>query len=93
MLPGRIDIPFIYSVQTVRDGRSFSTRIVNVTQGDSDELCFSGIFSFKTPETTLLDVQEQADLWKEYKVVLQNKKPKEFPEVVRKVIGRTLSCV
>lgn len=74
-------MPFVYSVQKIRDGRSFSTRIVHVTQGESDNICFSGLFSFKIPETSWLDVQDQVNLWEQYKVVLQGKRPKDFPEV------------
>ena len=81
LLPGQIDIPFMYSVQKIRDGRSFSTRNVHVTQGQSEDLCFSGIMSFKMPETSWLDVQDRTNPWEQYGSVLQGKRPEDFPEV------------
>lgn len=73
-------IPFIYHIHKIRDGRSIASRAVTVTQGDSDAICFSGLISFKTPESSLIDVQEPVDLWEKYKVVLHGKKPADFPD-------------
>jgi acyl-CoA thioesterase II len=79
ILGGLSDIPFVYRVQEVRDGRSYKTRTVTVTQEEGKGICFTAICSFKTSESSELDVQEPADLWKRYKAVLDGKRPEDFP--------------
>lgn len=73
-------MPFVYKVHTIRDGRSYCTRIVNVTQAEGKGICFTCTCSFKTDETSPLDVQEHVDIWKRYKAVLAGKTPEDFPE-------------
>ena len=68
------------TVQKIRDSRSFSTRIVNVTQGESKDICFTGTVYFKTAEMGRLDLQEKVDLWDQYKTVLRGKSPEDFLE-------------
>ena len=50
LLPGLLDLPFIYKVHNIRDGRSYCTRIVNVTQASGKGVCFTCTCSFKTDE-------------------------------------------
>ena len=43
LLPGLTNLPFIYKVHLIRDGRSYATRILNVTQALHDaqtEVCW-----------------------------------------------------
>lgn len=77
---GIIDVPFTYTVQNIRDGRSYCTRIVNVTQTSGKGICFTCTCSFKTEESSNLDAQEAVDLWNKFEVVLEDKKPNDFPE-------------
>ncbi|KAK3680098.1 hypothetical protein LTR78_000475 [Recurvomyces mirabilis] len=80
ILPGLTDIPFIYKVHIIRDGRSYSTRIVNVTQARGKGICFTCTCSFKNPETSPLDVQESVNIWEKYSSILSGKKPSDFEE-------------
>ena len=80
LLPGSRTVPFVYTVQKIRDGRSYTTRTVNVTQDGSEDICFTCTCSFKGAETSPLDVQEKVDLWRKYKVALEGKKPENFEE-------------
>ncbi|THV85511.1 Thioesterase/thiol ester dehydrase-isomerase [Aureobasidium pullulans] len=81
VLAGDSSIPFIYRVQTIRNGRSYCTRLVNVTQAEGKGICFTCTCSFKLPEEGNLDVQEKIDLDKQYEVVLSGKKPEDWQEV------------
>lgn len=80
ILPGLLDVPFVYKVHNIRDGRSYCTRIVNVTQASGKGVCFTCTCSFKTEESSDLDAQEPMDLWSQYDSVLKGKKPDDFPE-------------
>ncbi|KAK4539490.1 hypothetical protein LTR36_010888 [Oleoguttula mirabilis] len=80
ILPGLTSIPFVYKVHIVRNGRSYSTRIVNVTQAEGKGVCFTCTCSFKLAETSPLDVQEKMDIWDKYKSVLAGKTPTDFEE-------------
>lgn len=53
---------------------------MNVTQAEGKGICFTCTCSFKTDETSTLDVQEHVDIWDRYKAVLAGKSPEEFPE-------------
>lgn len=70
----------MYKVHNIRDGRSYATRIVNVTQARGKGVCFTCTCSFKTDETGNLDAQESINVWEKYDVVLKGKNPDEFPE-------------
>jgi acyl-CoA thioesterase II len=80
ILAGLLDVPFIYKVQTIRDGRSYCTRTVNVTQATGKGICFTCTCSFKTDEDSTLDTQRPMDLWQTYSSVLKDKTPEDFPE-------------
>jgi acyl-CoA thioesterase II len=73
-------VPFVYKVHNIRDGRSYCTRIVNVTQTTGKGLCFTCTCSFKTNEESTLEVQESVNLWEKYDSVLNGKKPEDFDE-------------
>lgn len=73
-------MPFVYKVHKIRDGRSYATRIVNVTQAKGKGVCFTCTCSFKTDEAGNLNAQGSVDLWEKYDVVLRGKRPDDFPE-------------
>ena len=73
-------MPYVYKVHKIRDGRSYCTRIVNVTQAEGKGIAFTCTCSFKLAETSTLDVQADVDLWRKYRSVLRNKSPEEFDE-------------
>ncbi|KAM3415250.1 hypothetical protein BST61_g8780 [Cercospora zeina] len=81
ILSGELNVPFVYKVHTIRNGRSYCTRIVNVTQSQGKGICFTCIASFKTLEHEQVDAQDRVDLWQAYASVLKDKKPSDFPEV------------
>ena len=80
ILAGLTTVPFIYTVKIIRDGRSYCTRIVNVTQAEGKGICFTGTCSFKMPEESPLDVQEKIDLDAQYSVALKGKRPEDWDE-------------
>ncbi|KAK3071293.1 hypothetical protein LTR53_008886 [Teratosphaeriaceae sp. CCFEE 6253] len=80
LLPGSITIPFVYKVHIINNGRSFATRIVNVTQAQGKGICFTCICSFKIAEDSPFDAQEEIDIWDKYKSVLDGRKPEDFEE-------------
>lgn len=81
ILAGELSVPFVYKVHIIRDGRSYCTRIVNVTQSQGKGICFTCICSFKTPEHEQIESQDDVNLSKKYSSVLAGKKPSDFPEV------------
>jgi acyl-CoA thioesterase II len=59
MLPGNADVPVIYQVQRLRDGRSFDTRIVTASQ--KGKAIFVCSFSFTKPYSSI-ELTHQADM-------------------------------
>ncbi|KAI7500224.1 Thioesterase/thiol ester dehydrase-isomerase [Hortaea werneckii] len=80
LLPGLTNLPFIYKVHLIRDGRSYATRIVNVTQAKGKGICFTCTCSFKLDETSPLDAQEKVNIEDKYQSVLAGKRPEDFEE-------------
>ncbi|SMQ47457.1 unnamed protein product [Zymoseptoria tritici ST99CH_3D7] len=78
ILAGAPEVPFTYSVQRIRDGRSYSTRIVTVTQNAG--IMFTSTVIFKKAETGPLDVQSSTKLWEKYAAALYGKTPSDFEE-------------
>ncbi|KAI9810307.1 MAG: hypothetical protein M1827_006357 [Pycnora praestabilis] len=86
-LPGLLDRPFIYNVTRVRDGGSYCTRAISVTQEDGEGkggggegdggVCFMGICSFKRDEESDFEHQESVDLKERYSEVLGEKRPED----------------
>nr|POF13962.1 hypothetical protein CFP56_02986 [Quercus suber] len=77
--PGLLDVPFVYKVTPLRDGRSYCARTVTATQSSTDDICFTCTVSLQTPEASLLDVQAPYDLGTKYRSVLSGKRPADFP--------------
>ncbi|KAF7185242.1 Acyl-coenzyme A thioesterase 8 [Pseudocercospora fuligena] len=80
ILSGELTVPFVYKVHIIRNGRSYCTRIVNVTQSQSKGICFTCTVSFKTPEPLQISAQENVKIFEKYSSVLHNKSPTDFPE-------------
>ena len=80
-LPGSRTVPFVYKVHKVRDGRSYSTRFISVTQEGDGNVVFTCTCSFKTAESSLLDLQEDVELWERYRPALEGKRPEDNEEV------------
>lgn len=80
ILAGLTNIPFVYSVKIIRDGRSYCTRIVHVTQAEGKGICFTCTCSFKKHEESELDVQEKIDLDDTYAIVLKGTSPEDWNE-------------
>jgi hypothetical protein len=53
---------------------------VNVTQDPTKGVCFTCICSFKKPEANINHRSLKVDLQKEYAVVLEGKRPDDWPE-------------
>jgi acyl-CoA thioesterase II len=49
MQAGRVDVPIRYTVERLRDGRSFLTRRITASQGDSPIFCVSASFHGREP--------------------------------------------
>lgn len=79
-LQGVTDRPFVYRVETIREGGSYCQRQVNVTQDPSKGVCFTCICSFKKPEASNNERQLDLDLGEKYKDVLLGKVPEDWPE-------------
>lgn len=73
-------MPFVYKVHTLRNGRSYAIRIVNVTQSEGSGVCFTCTCSFKTGESSSLDKQAVLDIPETYKSVLEGRRPEDFEE-------------
>lgn len=80
-LPGNSNLPFVYSVRTVRDGGSFCVRTIDVTQGDIKGICFTCTCSFKRPDPTPLDIQQHVNVSRIYEAVLGGKSPAEHRDM------------
>lgn len=73
-------MPFVYTIHKIRDGRSYLTRFVTVTQEGDDDVCFTCTCSFKKAESNILDIQENVNLWEQYKPALEGKRPEDHEE-------------
>ncbi|KAI9721144.1 MAG: hypothetical protein M1828_005250 [Chrysothrix sp. TS-e1954] len=79
ILPSLADHSFTYTVRTIRDGRSFCIRAVDVTQDEAKGLYFTCTCSFSKSEPGHLDYQERLDL-AQFDSVLAGKQPQDHPD-------------
>ncbi|RAH80799.1 hypothetical protein BO86DRAFT_432436 [Aspergillus japonicus CBS 114.51] len=79
ILPGRLDIPYEYTVRHLRDGKSYCTRAVDARQ--ANQICFSGLVSFKRaePPAAAPFAHQPVSPQKRYAALLTGKKPQDFP--------------
>lgn len=82
ILMGDADLPFVYNVRTVRNGKSFCVRSVEVTQEETKGACFTCTCSFKRPDATPIEFQETEDIGRKYAMVLKGKKPSDHRDAL-----------
>ncbi|KAH8426097.1 acyl-CoA thioesterase [Aspergillus melleus] len=76
ILPGRLDVPYIYTVRHLRDGKMYCSRAIDVRQGGV--ICFSCLCSFKRDEKGPTTVNHQPSSAQErYRHILAAKRPEE----------------
>ena len=80
ILPGLIDIPFVYHVKAIRDGGSYCTRSVSVVQAEGKGIAFTATVSFKRIESSPVEVWDGRDLYAHYSDALEGRRPEDFPE-------------
>ena len=83
---GRCDLPFLYHVDNVRNGRGFCVQRVHVTQQETKGIVFTCICSFKLPDDSPVDMQKMMNVKEKYKDVLGDAKTwwelKDAPSVL-----------
>ncbi|RAH41290.1 acyl-CoA thioesterase [Aspergillus brunneoviolaceus CBS 621.78] len=79
ILPGRLDIPYEYTVRHLRDGKSYCTRAVDARQ--AHQICFSGLVSFKRaePPAAAPFAHQPVSAQQRYAELLAGKRPQDFP--------------
>jgi acyl-CoA thioesterase II len=77
ILPGRLDVPYIYTVRHLRDGNAYCTRAVDVRQ--AGRICFSALCSFKRDEQQQSFGHQPAPVQERYKSVLAGTRPEDQP--------------
>jgi len=70
---GLADESFTYKVHTVRNGRNYCVRRVDVWQEDEGNLCFSSICSFKNADAQAFDIQTTVNIEEKYTSLLGGK--------------------
>lgn len=89
-MPGLLDVPYTYSIHRIRDGGTYNTRSVTVTQTPSapspahstttnTNICFTALLSFKRDETSPYSHQANVDLSQKYTTALWGKSPSDHP--------------
>lgn len=76
-LPGRLGVPFVYTVRCIRDGKLYCTRTVDVRQDGA--ICFSGVVSFKQEEKEQTFSHQPHAAQERYKHILDRKRPEDQP--------------
>lgn len=76
-LPGRLDVPFVYAVRRIRDGKLYCTRTVDARQDDN--ICFSCVCSFKRDEKQQIFSHQPEAVQRRYKSILGGKPPEDHP--------------
>lgn len=74
------ELPFVYKVIRVRDGKGFCVRTVQVTQVEMDGICFTCTASFKRYEPSQIEYQEDIDLSQRYAQVLTESHPSKYAD-------------
>ncbi|KAA8651902.1 hypothetical protein EYZ11_009462 [Aspergillus tanneri] len=77
IIPGRLDVPYVYTVRHLRDGRMYCARAVDVRQGGN--ICFSCLCSFKRDERQETIGHQPVSAQERFKSILAAKRPEEQP--------------
>lgn len=75
ILPGRLDVPYEYTVRHLRDGKMYCTRAVDARQGG--KVCFSCLCSFKRGEGAETFGHQPVSAQERFGDVLAAKRPEE----------------
>ncbi|KAF4207163.1 hypothetical protein CNMCM8927_003734 [Aspergillus lentulus] len=73
ILPGLLDVPYVYTVRHTRDGSMYCTRAVDARQ--NGKICFSCLCSFKRPEGPQTFHHQPAPAQERFGSLLAGKKP------------------
>ena len=76
-LPGRLDVPFVYVVRRIRDGKLYCTRTVDARQGG--DVCFTCVCSFKRDEKKQTFSHQPEAVQQRYKSIMHGKRPEDHP--------------
>lgn len=76
-LPGRLGVPFTYTVRCIRDGKIYCTRAVDVRQ--HGVICFSCLCSFKRGEEEQTFGHQPPEVQQRYESILRGRRPEEQP--------------
>ncbi|KAB8213807.1 thioesterase-like superfamily-domain-containing protein [Aspergillus novoparasiticus] len=72
ILAGRLDVPYVYTVRHVRDGKMYCTRAVDARQ--EGKVCFSCLCSFKKDEGPETFAHQPPSAQERFKSILQAKR-------------------
>ncbi|OJJ49829.1 hypothetical protein ASPZODRAFT_89357 [Penicilliopsis zonata CBS 506.65] len=75
ILPGRLDVPYIFTVRHLRDGAMYCIRAVDARQ--EGKICFSCLCSFKRDEKQQHFDHQPPPVQQRYKSLLQGKAPED----------------
>lgn len=76
ILPGRLDVPYVYNVRHVRSGGLYCTRSIEARQ--KGKVCFIGLCSFKRREKEAFSHQPLAGQYR-FRSILDGKRPEDYP--------------
>lgn len=76
VLPGRLDVPYVYTVRHIRDGSLYCTRSIEARQ--DGRICFSGLCSFKRREEERFNHQPVPGQHR-FKSILNGYRPEDYP--------------
>ncbi|KAJ5620654.1 hypothetical protein N7510_004638 [Penicillium lagena] len=77
ILAGRLDVPYIYTVRHIRDGKMYCTRSVDARQ--NGKICFSGLCSFKRDEKQQTFGHQPQTAQQRFAPILNAKRAEEQP--------------
>ncbi|KAF7594682.1 hypothetical protein BBP40_008575 [Aspergillus hancockii] len=77
ILPGRLDVPYVYTVRHLRDGKMYCTRAVDARQ--DGKICFSCLCSFKRDEGPAGFEHQPLSAQERFKSILEAKRPEDQP--------------
>ncbi|KAL4888718.1 thioesterase-like superfamily-domain-containing protein [Aspergillus ambiguus] len=77
ILPGRIDVPYIFTVRHLRDGNAYCSRAVDVRQ--AGKICFASLCSFKRDEKQKSFGHQPMSAQERYRSILGGTRPEDQP--------------
>ncbi|KAE8352318.1 thioesterase-like superfamily-domain-containing protein [Aspergillus coremiiformis] len=77
ILPGRLDVPYVYTVRHLRDGKMYCTRAVDARQ--EGKVCFACLCSFKRDEGQSTFEHQPLSAQERFRAILEAKRPEDQP--------------